>query len=70
VKWVKLTEPKNKGGLGVQVLWKLNISLLCKWWWKLEAGLGIWHQVVTRKYVKDQCLSQLKIKPHEFTSVE
>jgi hypothetical protein len=28
--------PKNKGGLGVKDLRKQNISLLCKWWWKLD----------------------------------
>jgi hypothetical protein len=28
--------PKNKGGLGVKDLRKQNISLLCKWWQKLE----------------------------------
>jgi hypothetical protein len=28
--------PKSKGGLGVKDLNKFNISLMCKWWWKLE----------------------------------
>lgn len=28
--------PKNKGGLGVKDLVKHNISLLCKWWYRLD----------------------------------
>jgi hypothetical protein len=35
VKWIKVGRSKNKGGLGVKDLRKHNISLLCKWWWKL-----------------------------------
>jgi hypothetical protein len=34
VKWSVITKPKRKGGLGVKDLRKMNISLLCKWWWK------------------------------------
>jgi hypothetical protein len=29
---------KKKGGLGVKDLSKMNISLLCKWWWRIENG--------------------------------
>jgi len=36
VRWETITKPKEKGGLGVKDLRKMNISLLCKWWWKLE----------------------------------
>jgi hypothetical protein len=36
VKWNIITKPKNKEGLGVHDLRKMNISLLCKWWWKLK----------------------------------
>jgi hypothetical protein len=24
----------------------MNISMLCKWWWKLENEDGLWQQVV------------------------
>ena len=41
VKWTKITKPKEKGGLGVKDLRKMNISLLCKWWWKIENGSRI-----------------------------
>jgi len=36
VKWKIITKPKEKGGLGVKDLKKMNVSLLCKCWWKLE----------------------------------
>jgi hypothetical protein len=42
VKWDKITRPKQKGGLGIKDLRKMNISLLCKWWWKLEHEEGLW----------------------------
>jgi hypothetical protein len=27
----------------------MNLSLLCKWWWKLEKEEGIWQEVVKKK---------------------
>ena len=63
VKWSKICVPKNMGGLGIKDLRKLNISLLAKWWWKLENGEGLWQDIVMAKYVKKQCLHNLKKKP-------
>jgi hypothetical protein len=40
VKWAKVAKPKSKGGLGIKDLRKMNLSLLCKWWWKLENEEG------------------------------
>lgn len=37
IKWSKITKPKQKGGLGVKVLRKINISLL------------IWQDIVRKK---------------------
>jgi hypothetical protein len=42
---------KKKGGLGIKDLRKMNISLLCKWWWRLEKGEGLWHEIVKKKYM-------------------
>lgn len=28
----------------------MNLSLLCKWWWKLEKGEGLWQEIVTKKF--------------------
>ena len=27
----------------------MNISLLCKWWWRLEKGEGLWQEIVKKK---------------------
>jgi hypothetical protein len=37
VKWTLICRPKEKGGLCIKDLEKMNISLLTKWWWKLDA---------------------------------
>jgi hypothetical protein len=70
VKWTKITKPKSKGGIGVKDLRKMNISLLCKWWWKVENGDGIWHEIITKKYLKKGGIAQVKKKQQEFPCVE
>lgn len=50
VKWSRICRSKSKGGLGVKDLRKHNISLLIKWWWKLEKKEGLWQDVVKAKY--------------------
>jgi hypothetical protein len=52
VKWVKITKPKSKGGLGIKDLRRMNISLLCKWWWKAETGSGVWQDIIRKKIYK------------------
>jgi len=29
----------------------MNVSLLCKWWWKLEMENGLWQDIVKSKYL-------------------
>ena len=41
----------------------MNISLLCKWWWKLEYEQGLWQRIVKKKYLKNSFISLLKKKP-------
>lgn len=41
VKWSQACRSKRKGGLGVKDLRKQNISLLTKWWWKLDNDEGL-----------------------------
>jgi hypothetical protein len=60
VKWTEINKPKKKGGLGIKDLRKLNLSLLCRWWWKLENEEGLWQTIVRKKYVKSSCVAQLK----------
>jgi hypothetical protein len=52
VKWGKVCRAKKNGRLGFKDLMKMNISLLCKWWWLLENEDGIWQDIVNLKYVK------------------
>jgi hypothetical protein len=40
----------------------MNISLLCKWWWKPENGTGIWQEIVSKKYLKKGGIVFLKKK--------
>lgn len=54
---------ENKGGLGVKDLRKMNISMLCRWWWKLEMGERLWQDVVRKKYVTENGITQLKSRP-------
>ena len=63
VKWKRIYQLKRKGGLGVKDLGKMNVSLLCKWWWKLEQKDGLWQEIVRKKYIKNTCISLLKKKP-------
>ena len=57
VKWCKIAKPKQKGGLGIHDLRKMNLSLLCKWWWKLkwknvkDYGKKIWRKNMLNKIV-------------------
>jgi hypothetical protein len=50
VKWDVITKPKKKGGLGIKDLRRMNLSLFCKWWWKIETGEGLWQEIVRKKY--------------------
>ena len=35
----------------------MNISLLCKWWWKLETEKGLWQELVEKKYLRGNPIS-------------
>lgn len=62
VKWELICKSKNKGGLGVKDIRKMNISLLCKWWWKLDKESGIWQDIIRAKYLRNCLLSTVKHK--------
>jgi hypothetical protein len=57
VKWCRVCRSKGKGGLGVKDLRKQNISLLCKWWWKLETENGLWQDIVKAKYLRTKTVA-------------
>uniref|UniRef100_A0A0A9G5B0 Reverse transcriptase zinc-binding domain-containing protein n=1 Tax=Arundo donax TaxID=35708 RepID=A0A0A9G5B0_ARUDO len=60
VKWDRICRPKKKGGLGISSLRKMNISLLCKWWWHIEKRDGLWQEIVRRKYLSKFSITQVK----------
>jgi hypothetical protein len=62
VKWSRICRSKKKGGLGVKDLRKQNISLLCKWWWKLETQSGMWQKIVKAKYLRNKTVANVKAR--------
>lgn len=62
VKWSRICRSKTKDGLGVKDLRKQNISLLVKWWWKLDALNGLWQDIVKAKYVKTESIATVRAK--------
>ena len=62
VAWKTICLSKTRGGLGIKDITKMNISLLCKWWWKLETESGLWQDLVEKKYLKGNSISVVKHK--------
>jgi len=60
VKWDINNKSKKQGGLGIKNIRKMNISLLCKWWWKLEAENRLWQQIVRQKYLSSDNVGSVK----------
>jgi hypothetical protein len=40
----------------------MNISLLCKWWWRLENESGLWQDVVRAKYLQNATIGTVSHK--------
>jgi len=38
----------------------MNISLLCKWWWKLEKSDGLWQKLIKEKYFHQGVVGTVK----------
>lgn len=60
LKWTKICKSKKKGGSGIKDIRKMNVSLLCKWWWKLDTEDGIWQQIIRFKYLKNDSICNVK----------
>jgi hypothetical protein len=56
VKWKVICKSKRRGGLGIKDLRRMNISLLCKWWWKLEKENGLWQQIIIYRYMQNKSI--------------
>ena len=59
VNWTRICRSKKKGGLGVKNLHRQNVSLLCKWWWKLETQTGLWQSIVSAKYLRNKIVASV-----------
>ena len=57
VAWKTLCASKTRGGLVIKDISRMNISLLCKWWWKLEIENGLWQELVGKKYLRGNPIS-------------
>jgi hypothetical protein len=53
----KYVKARTKGGLGIKDIGKTNISLLCKWWWRLEKEKGLWQDLIKKKYLQNDGVS-------------
>lgn len=60
VRWETICKSKRKGGLGIKDIRKMNISSLCKWWWRLDTESGLWQDLVKAKYLKIDLLNTVK----------
>ena len=58
-----MCEPNSVGRLGITNLEVHNISLLCKWLFKLLNEEGTWQTLLRRKYLGNKTLSQVTKQP-------
>jgi hypothetical protein len=43
----------------------MNISLMMKWWWKLDNEKGLWQEIVRFKYLKKESICTVKHKQND-----
>ena len=60
IRWTTICKSKKRGGLGIKNISNMNVSLLCKWWWRLEMENGIWQDIVKAKYMTSGIISNIK----------
>lgn len=65
VKWIKICKSKKKGGLGIKDLKKMNVSLMAKWWWRLEQEEGLWQSIVKHKYLRNRSIFNVKHRAND-----
>jgi hypothetical protein len=62
IKWTKICKSKKKGGLGIKDIRKMNVSLLVKWWWKLDNEEDVWQKNIKHKYLKSESILDVSHK--------
>ena len=49
--WLKVTKPKDEGGLGISNLHETNLALLSKWLWRYHMEpKALWRRLIQAKY--------------------
>jgi hypothetical protein len=43
----------------------MNISLFCKWWWKLDTENGLWQQIIKSKYLNGESICTVKHRQND-----
>ncbi|GKE85984.1 hypothetical protein Tco_1559726 [Tanacetum coccineum] len=57
VSWSKSLADNQRGGLGIGSLRAKNLSLLCKWWWRMKTDDGsLWCRVIKAIHGVDENL--------------
>jgi hypothetical protein len=62
-KWNIICQPKDQGGIGIEVLELKNICLLSKWLYKHQNEEGVWQELLSNKYLHSKSLSEVTMKP-------
>ena len=60
IRLTKIYKSKKKGGLGIKDIRKMNLSLLCKWFWKIDNETGLWQEIIKFKYLKNDSICTVK----------
>ncbi len=61
-RWDIICQPKDQGGLGVHNLEIQNKCLFSKWLFKLINEQGLWQDLLKRKYLYNQYITQVDMK--------
>jgi hypothetical protein len=64
-KWNIICQPKDQGGLGIEVLEIKNRCLLAKWLFKMMNEEGVWQEILKNKYLHSKSLAEVSVKPND-----
>jgi hypothetical protein len=65
VRWPQVCKSKKQGRLEIKDIMKLNLSLLCKWCWKLETEKGIQQDIIGAKYLSGESICFVDQRHHD-----
>lgn len=62
IRWTKICKAKKKGDLGIKDIRRMNLSLLCKWLWKIDKEQGLWQRIIKFKYLTHASITSVNHK--------